>query len=74
MDSIVDPMTEPSATNGVSSTTNGDASTHIKDHSQSQYQSQLQSGNLDQNQSISAGVYQQKRSTALDEKSLTTWV
>ena len=73
MDSL-EPMTESSATNGVSSTTNGDASAHITDFSHFQDQSQFQSGNLDQNHSISAGVYQHKRLTALDEKSLSTGV
>lgn len=56
MDFVEEPMTEPSVTNGVSLTTNGDASAHITDRSQFQDQSQLQSRGLVQNQSISAGV------------------
>ena len=54
------PVTESSATNGVSSTTNGDVSAHFQD------QSQMQLGNPRKVQSISPGMYQYLRFITLD--------
>lgn len=67
MNPVDQPMTEPSATNGVSLTTNGDASAHITDQTQFQLPSQLQSRSTDKTQSISAGVYQYTGYIALDQ-------
>lgn len=58
------PMTVPSATNGLSSTTNGDASAYITSQTQSQHHSQLQSGNPDKVESISAGMSRYTRRIA----------
>lgn len=54
MASVDQPITEPPAINGVSSTTNGDGSACITDQSQFKDRSQLQSANSDRTQSISA--------------------
>ncbi len=63
-------MMEPSATNGVSSATNGDAPALITDQTQFQDQSHLPSSNSDKTESISAGLYQNTRFKALDSNSL----
>ena len=60
MNSADVPVTESSATNGVSSTTNGDVSTHSHD------QSQLQLSNSRKIQSISPGMCQYMRFITLD--------
>lgn len=71
MDPVYVPMTQPSASNGLSSTTNGDLSTHIphQTHFQDQFHPQL--GNPDNSQSISAGMCQYTPSIACDFRAPT---
>ena len=70
MNSENQPLPEPWATNGVSSTTNGDMSAHLTHQTQFRHQSEPQSGTLDQSQSISAGVFPYPCSVSLDPNPL----
>lgn len=54
MNSEHQPLPEPWASNGISSTTNGDLSAHLTHQTPFQHQSEPQSGTLNQSQSISA--------------------
>ena len=66
MSSEHQPLPEPWASNGISSTTNGDMSAHLTHQTPRQHQSEPQPGTLNQSQSISAGVSQYPCSVSLD--------